>query len=222
MAGTTLRKLVYNIRTLIKDVHSDDFKFTDRNIAFWIGYERAKIIKQEADKSRAISSNVIQHIVVDVNVVDKGDRVGTKIDEGESRTVELPTFVNSNKGNLIMSVYGLDNNIITLQSKSKAIRNKYNKYGKKFPVAYYDDKHIYFISCEMVGSRLSVEGVFEDPLEVLRIQNPDLTEDELWDLDYPIDDNTIDMINSLIKANELNLYFQLNEDKLNNAQNNTA
>lgn len=222
MAGTTLRKLVYNIRTLIKDVHSDDFKFTDRNIAFWIGHLRAKIIKQEADKSRPISSNVSQNLLVDVEVVDKGDRVGTKIGESESRTVELPTFINSNKGNLIMSVYGLDNNIITLQPKSRAIRNKHNKYGKKFPVAYYDNKRIYFISCELVGAKLTVEGVFEDPLEVLRMQNPDLTEDELWDLEYPIDDNTIDMINSLIKSNELNLYFQLNEDKLNNAQNNTA
>jgi len=219
--GTTLRKLVYNIRTLIKDVHSDDLKFTDRNIAFWIGYMRAKIVKQEADKSRPLSTNITQELTINISDIDKGVRIGETVGETESRTNRIPSFVNSNKGNLLLSIYGMDNTIITIQSKAKAIRNKHNKYGKKFPVAYLDGEYIYFISCSMVGEKLTLEGVFQDPLEVLKLQNPDLSEDELWDLPYPIDDNTIDMINSLIKQNELNLYFQLNEDKLNNAQNNS-
>lgn len=221
MAGTTLRKLVYNVRTLIKDVHSDDIKFTDRNIAFWIGYLRAKVIKQEADKSRPLSSNITQTIPVTISDVDQGIRIGEETGETESRSGSIPSLVNSNKGNLLTGIYGIDNNPIVIQAKAKAIRNKHNKYGKKFPVAFLDGQHIYFISCSMVGYKLFIEGVFQDPLEALKLENPGLSEDELWDLEYPIDSNTIDMINSLIKSNELNLYFQLQEDKLNNSQNNS-
>lgn len=220
----SLKHLIYNIRTLIKDVHSDDIKFTDRNIAYWIKYLRVKLIRQDFEKNRSISDNIIQEISVDLESVDKGQTKGVETGEFEIKSkTKLPKFISTYNKDLLLNIssYIDDEFVLIVQPKSVAIRNHNNKYGKKFPVAYLDNGYLYIKGCNFYIENILITGVFEDPMEAAKFNNPDITEDDFYNMDYPLEDHMIDMINSIIKSNELNLYFQLPEDKVNDAQNNS-
>lgn len=220
----SLKHIIYNIRTLIKDRHSDDLKFTDRNIAYWVTYLRTKLIRQDIDKGREISDNIIQKISVDLESVDKGSSVNTEIKEYQVKSKQkLPRFLSVAKGDLVLTIGSKvdDSFFITLQPKSKATKNCYNKYGKKYPVAYLDNGYLYIKGCNFYIENVLIHGVFQDPEEVEKFNNPDYTLDDYYNKEFPIEQHMIDMINSIIKSNELNLYFQLEEDKTNNAQNNS-
>lgn len=225
MATTnSLRHIIYNIRTLIKDRHSDDLKFTDRNIAYWIKYLRVKLIRQDYEKGRDPSDNITQSISVDVESVDTGSSISQTTGEFQIKSkTKLPKFISTYHRDLMLTVgSAIDESFnIIIQSKAKAIRNCKTKYGKKFPVAYLDNGYLYIIGCNFYIENVVVSGVFEDPEEVEKFNNPDYNEDDFYDKDYPLEGHMIDMINNIIKTNELNLYFQLPEDKVNDAQTNS-
>lgn len=216
----TLNKIIYNIRTLIKDRHSDDFNFTDRNIEFWLMYLRAKLISQSVDKNRPISDNIKQTLYnVEVETVDSGSDANLSLGLKDIRTKEpIPKLISTPKGDLLISVYGIDGiTPITIQPKARAIRNKYNKYASKFPVAYLDRGRIYLVNCSFGAvTNISVEGVFNSPTEVDLLNG--LTREEILEKDYPIETRMLDTIHDLIKEKELNLFYQLEDDKVNDAQ----
>lgn len=219
--NNTLRHIVYNIRTLIKDRHSDDLQFTDRNIAYWVKYLRAKLIRQGIDRGNSISDNITQEIPVDFESIDTGSSSGVETGNREIKSsTKIPKFISSKNKDLLTVITSPvdDSFIVTIQPKSKAIRNHNNKYGRKYPVAYLDNGYLYIKGCNFYIENLDVTGVFQDPEEAARFNNPELTSDEFMDEDYPIEDHMIDMINSIVKSNELNLYFQIPSDKVNDAQ----
>lgn len=220
----SLKHIIYNIRTLIKDVHSDDIKFTDRNIAYWIKYLRVKLIRQDYEKNRSISDNIKQEISVDVESIDIGTDKGIETGEFHIKSkLKIPKFISAYQKDLILDIKGIDDNFdITVQTKAKALKNRDSKYGQKFPVAYLDKGYLYIVGCNFYIENVNITGVFNDPEEVDKFNNPlTFNEDDFYDKDYPIEDHMIDMINSIIKSNELNLYFQLSEDKLNDSQTNS-
>lgn len=220
----SLKHLIYNIRTLIKDRHSDDIKFTDRNIAYWIKYLRVKLIRQDFDRNRSVSDNIIQEISVDLESIDKGQTKGIELDDFEIKSKQkLPKFISTQNKDLLLNISSSidDEFVITIQPKSVATKNQNNKYGKKFPVAYLDNGYLYIKGCNFYIENVLITGVFEDPESATKFNNPNITENEFYEMDYPLENHMIDMINSIIKSNELNLYFQIPEDKVNDAQNNS-
>lgn len=222
--ANTLRHIIYNIRTLIKDRHSDDIKFTDRNIAYWVKNLRDRIIRQQVNNNQSIGDSITQNISVDLTSEDTGINLGVESSELRVKSIrKLPKFISAHKKDLILGIYSEidDTFVVTIQPKAKAIRNCSNKYGYKFPVAYLDKGYLYIKGCNFYIENVIVSGVFQDPEEAEKFNNPDISEDDFMDMEYPIDGNMINQINDLIKANELNLYFQIPEDKVNDAQTNS-
>lgn len=220
----SLRHIIYNIRTLIKDRHSDDIKFSDSNIEYWIKYIRARLIRQEVNSNQTIGDSLIQEVIIPMEVVDSGSKIDIESNTPVLKSsIKIPKFINTHKRDLFLSVSSPidDSFVITIQPRAKAIRNKYNKYGKKYPVAYLYEGYIYIIKCDFYIEDILISGVFQDPFAVEKLKNPDLTEEDFMDMDYPIDDDMINQINDIIKSNELNLYFQIPEDKVNDAQTNS-
>ena len=78
----TINQIIYNLRKLLKDT-SDDIKLSDRNFEFIINYLREKLIVQQIQKGRSISSNIKQ---------DLGQVLVEKVDMNDSG------FVNVKKG----------------------------------------------------------------------------------------------------------------------------
>lgn len=219
----TINEIIYNIRAELKMNKSDDISLSDRNIEFMVNFLREKLIVQQLQKGRSISSNIKQDLgQVPLTKVDRND--GTlATDRLILRTsVAVPQPIELDQMDLFTYVGGLDKQSpIPFKTKANAKWNKYNKYASKQPLAYYSNGYIYITNCSNPNLKwINIEGVFLDPRDVHSFKNPDGTPCYNPDTDnYPVSGRMLDTINDLIKTKELNLFMQLVEDSTNNASN---
>jgi hypothetical protein len=218
----TINQIIYNIRRELKDT-SDDVKLSDRNIEFIVNFLREKLIVQQLQKGRSISSNIKQDFgQVAVEKVDLNDNGILKTNKFIFRTVlELPVPIELDQKDCFTYIGGLDKQSpIDFKTKALAIWNKHNKYSSKLQVAYYNNKRIYINNCPNPNLRyINIEGVFANPREVSKFNKPNGQPCYNPDVDnYPISGRMLDMINSLFKK-ELDLFYQLPEDITNDASN---
>lgn len=216
----TINELVFNVRNQIKQAKSDDLAISDRHIEFMINYLREKLITQQIQKGRSISSNITQDLgQVELQQVDQAD--GTiVIDKPILRTVrKVPQPVEVNQKDLFTYVGGLDKHSpISYKTKANVKWNKYNKYASKEKLAYYKNGYIYLTNCPNPNLKwINIEGVFSNPREVHSFQFPNGTPCYNPDVDrYPISGSMVDTINDLLKNKELNIFLQVPEDITNN------
>lgn len=214
----TLRKIIYDIRGLIRDAKSDDLHFTDRQIAFWINNRRAKLIKERLDKGQSISSQTYQ--VVDNLSIDYIDSIiGLDVDSGckVMRVGKLPNIIEDSDGQpLIFGLRALDVfSTIPLMHKVQAIKVKNNKYTKNMLIAFIENEFIYILGNNAYLENLTLNAVFEDPFDA----NKYITgEDMSYDDPYPMDANLVDLLKQLIISENLSAYVQLPEDRDNDAE----
>lgn len=222
---STINELIYNVRMEIKDFKSDDIKLSDRNIEFLINFLRVKLIRQDVDKNKSVSPNYEQSLgVIELENVDKSEDDDFPTGTSILRSVkEIPTPVDVKGDELITSIRGLDGgNRIDFKPEVQAIKNLWTKYASKRLVAYYSGNRLYIVNCLNELENITVTGVFENPREVANFKRKDGEPCYNPDKDrYPISSHLIDMINTLIKRQELDLYFQLIEDKINDGQSNS-
>lgn len=217
----TINQIIYNLRKLIRDSGSDDLKFSDRQLEFMFNYVRAKYLKQEIDKGKSISDNVKQ----DLGVVRL-----TRVDVSESSTAptsrlilrtenKIPKVLELNHSDAITYVGGVDKlSPFQFSTKAKVNWQAHSRFGPKNKQAYLREGYIYLTGCDKSTKYINIEGVFEDPRQVKNFKsatgqacyNPDVDE-------YPISGYAIDTINKIIIKEELNAYFQLREDNINDA-----
>lgn len=220
----TLAEIIYNLRQEIKDNNSDDLKFSDRNLEFMINYIRIKLIRQDIQKGRTVNPNIQQNLgVLKLEISDKSEDVDYITGHEILRTIdEIPTPIDIDGTPLITFISGLDgSNRIDIKPRVLAIKNKDTKYASKRLVAYTANNKIYIPNCNKELTYITVDGVFENPREVSKFKNKD--GESCFDIQkdrYPISGHMIDMLNSIIKRNELDLYFQLIEDDVNDGETN--
>lgn len=216
-----IKELVYNLRNQLKAVWSDDIKMSDRQIEFMINYIREKLIVQQLQKGRSISSNIKQDLgQVALQKVDKAD--GTiAIGKDILRTIaKVPQPIELDQQDLFTYIGGLDKqSSIPYKTKANVRWNKYNKYSSKEPLSYYSNGYIYITNCSNPSLRyINIEGVFLNPRDVHSFKYPNGTPCYNPDTDnYPMSGRMVDIMNDLIKTKELNLFFQIPEDNTNNA-----
>lgn len=218
----TINELIYNVRMEIKDFKSDDIKLSDRNIEFLINFLRVKLIRQDVQKQKSTSPNYEQSLgVLELENVDKSEDSDFPTGTNILRSVkEIPTPIDVDGSELITGIYGLDGgNRIDFKPRVQAIKNSWTKYASKRLVAYYSGNRLYIVNCLNELENIIVDGVFENPREVAKFKKKDGEPCYNPDVDrYPISGHMIDMMNSLIKRQELDLYFRLIEDKINDGQ----
>lgn len=217
----TENELVYNIRSQLKIARPDDLNISDRQILFMINYLREKLIVQQLQKNRSISSNIKQDLgQVPIEKVDKND--GTLVTNKDifKTVVKVPQPIEADQMDLFTYIGGLDKQSpIPYKTKANAKWNKYNKYASKEPLAYYSNGYIYITDCaNPLLKYINIEGVFLNPREVQKFKFPNGNPCYNPDVDqYPISGRMIDTINQLIKKQELGEFLQLVEDSTNNA-----
>lgn len=221
----TINELIYTVRMEIKDFKSDDIKLSDRNIEFLINFLRVKLIRQEIQKNRDVSSSIEQNLgVIELEQVDISEDSDFITDSYILRSVkEIPTPIDVNGNELITTITGLDGgNRIDFKSKAQAIKNSWTKYASKRLAAYYFGNRIYLVNCPDETQFITVNGVFENPRDVAAFTRKDGEPCYNPNKDrYPMSMHMNDQITSLIKRKELDLYFQLIEDKINDGQSNS-
>lgn len=208
----TLDKIIYNVRNLIRDNRSDDIKISDRQLEFIVLYYRARLIKNDEDKKRTLSSNVIQDLGnVPLTRIDTAEDTVIKSNQFVLRTTtKIPKLIELNNKDAIMYVGSIDkSSAIDFVSKARSKWNKYNKYGKTLPTAYYRNGYVYIVDCPKLLKYINIEGIFEDPRTVPGF---DITTD-----DYPISAYMISTINDFVLSKELAVFLQSIPDEVNDA-----
>lgn len=212
----TLRKIIYDIRGLIRDAKSDDKHFTDRQIAFWVTTLRARLLKERIDRGNSISSANYQ--TIDSAEVKLESVVpGINVDCNILRAGPFPEIMEDNNGKPIISdVRGLNiKSSYTVMPKVQALKVKHNKYTKNHPVIFKEDGYLYLLGKDEFITNLKFEAVFDDP-DAANIFN----EGKPLSLDdyYPISASLLDIIKEIIISKNLALYVQLPEDRVNDAE----
>lgn len=219
----TLPHLVYNLRNLIRDNRSDDIKITDRQIEFIINYYRARLIKQEVDKKRPISSNVIQDIgQIALVKVDSAEVNGLVLGQNVLKTtLPIPKLVELNNRDAIMYVGGLDKmSSIDFVSKSQSRWNRFNTYGQNLPTAYYRNGYIYIENCPKLLKFINIEGIFTDPREVSKYKNSGTPCYDIVNDPYPMSEYMISALTDMVISKELTFFLQMVPDDINDAADN--
>lgn len=209
-------QLRYNIKNQLKISRPESANISDRQIDFMIDYIREKLLVQHIQKGRSISANIKQ---------DLGNVELTRIQAGHSDTllrskVRIPQPIELDYQDAITYVGGLNKRSpIPFVTRAKAEWNMYNKYTGKNELSYYDDGHIYISGCKNPNLKyINVEGIFLHPKDVSTFVRQDGTPAYNEDTDdYPLSGRFIDMMNTLIKGKELDLFVQIAEDSTNNA-----
>ena len=217
----TINQIIYNIRGQINQAKSDDLKISDRQIEFMCNYIREKLIVQQLQKGRSISSNIKQDLgLVNLQLMDASN---STLLSGKHifRTIDkVPQPIELDQMDLFTYIGGIDRqSAIPYKTKATVRWNKYNKYGSKSPIAYYSEGYIYITNCaNPLLQTINIEGVFLNPREVQKFKFPNGNPCYNPDVDsYPISGRMIDTLNDLVKK-ELNIFLQTKEDTTNDAQ----
>lgn len=213
---STIRELVYNLRGLVKDSKSDDIDLSDRQYEYIINYLREKVVVQQLQKGRSVSSNLIQDLgQVKLELIDAGEGY-IETDKYILKTSRaIPQPIEGNQMDLFTYIGGLDKSSpIPFKAKARAPWRKYTKYQSKIPMAYFLNQHIYIQDTDNLLENINIEGVFSNPREAFNFVYPDKDFDNER---YPISGKLIDQINSLFKNQELSVFLQIVEDNTNDA-----
>lgn len=222
----TINELIYNIKNQLKIARPDDIVLSDRQVEFMINYIREKLIVQQLQKGRSISSNIKQDLgQVQVISVDKASDGELLSYNRIFRTLnKVPQPIELDQMDLFTYIGGLDKHSAFSYKTKAAVRwNKHTKYASKTPLAYYSDGYIFITNCaNPLLEYINIEGVFANPRKVKDFKDTDGKTCYNPDKDsYPISGRMIDMMNKLIKEGELNMFMQLQEDTTNNADSKT-
>lgn len=222
-----VEKLVYDVREALKK-YSDDNELSDDMIMYLYDVKRAKYIRQAINNTmRPIDISVKQNLCLSLEVVSAlecGLDIGCK--ELVRTTRPIPTPLQLHDRSAITRIGPVDRigkrfNFIT---RDRAVMVVDAPYPNAVYAFLHTDDHIYFVSGNKNSNLLScvtVEGVFENPLELANYTNCCGCTDavpcfNLLTSDYPIQPHYIDIIRTEI-IQELAKLDVIKEDEVNNS-----
>ena len=215
----TLAEIIRNLKKIIKDT-SDDYQISDYQMIYIVNYVRDFLIRQDFERGRSLSSNIIQGLKdVEYDSVDKAESTVTEADEDIFKSIlAIPKPIEVYNKDLITYVGGVNRTEpIQFTTSVRAYRDKYSKYTGAMQRAYLRDNHMYLEGCEDWAKYNYIEGVFFDPIQVWIFNGLTNADDPNLNLEYPISGHMLKTLNDIILKNELNLLKVLLDDDLNNA-----
>lgn len=208
----TFNQLKYDL-LLLKNggVLSDDDPLTLSQLGFWINNTRATLIRQDLNKKRSISDNIIQDLgCVPVIYVDAAQCCNLAIGCSVLRTVDkIPRPVEIDHKDLITRVG--PNNVTSIEwlfvPYNRAQVARHGRYSKNMPKAFYHNGYIFVINPPDGIEFINIQGVFEDPAAVKSFSTCSGTPCYSDDDEYPISAWMIEIMKTAIKNNNLSLFM---------------
>jgi len=216
----TLRQMVYDIKNIAYGgLQSDDAKLSDRQIAYWIKQQRARLIKQELSKKTRIPESYIQHIpCLELELVNDAECCQTynKCKVLRSK-LPIPTTITRGGKSTIVSVSSVDGmHHFSETTFFKVKTNKYAKYTGDLRRWFLKDDYLYITNDSDI-KRLAIAGVFEDPEELSNFVTCEDKECFTEDSEFPITMDMAGMVTSIILQERLGIIKQMPTDTTNNA-----
>ena len=209
----TLSNLIDNILQIARNNNVVESEHLSRHqIALWIHYYRAFMIKQWIDRERLLD-DIDEMFIQTIEPIhlDKVETSPGKIVYVGDR--ELPKLIKFNKRVGVVAVRDMHGNLIQLGSYTKAKLQKYRKATCADYIAWVKGNKIYVEGDSNLLEWISVDVIAEDPTDLGDCWDPD---DE-----YPIPGAMIPTIVQLIMERELNVMVRMPSDTTNNSEDNT-
>lgn len=209
----SLNNLIDNILQIARNNNVAESEHLSRHqIALWIHYYRAFMIKQWIDKERLLD-DIDEMFIQTIEPIhlDKVETSPGKIVYVGDR--ELPKLIKFNKRVGVVAVRDMYGNLIQLGSYTKAKLQKYRKATCADYIAWVKGNKIYVEGDSNLLEWISVDVIAEDPTDLGDCWDPD---DE-----YPIPGAMIPTIVQLIMERELNVMVSMPSDTTNNSEDNT-
>ena len=209
----TLSNLIDNILQIARNNNVAESEHLSRHqIALWIHYYRAFMIKQWIDRERLLD-DIDEMFIQTIEPIhlDKVETSPGKIVYVGDR--ELPKLIKFNKRVGVVAVRDMHGNLIQLGSYTKAKLQKYRKATCADYIAWVKGNKIYVEGDSNLLEWISVDVIAEDPTDLGDCWDPD---DE-----YPIPGAMIPTIVQLIMERELNVMVRMPSDTTNNSEDNT-
>lgn len=193
----TINEIIFNVKQMMNAKgYQEEYNFTDSYIAFLINIERANIF----NKTQEISNTYYQRLKLELekfnDVYISKDTIPNIIGH-TSPTKE--TFT-------LRGIYVNDQLIASYISSKEWNFRKYRRFTKNINLFTIIENKVYLTIDNYYITYLKdieLEGIFNDPIEVYKINNPNyiFMED---DFEYPLPDKYI----SIISNNIFNLYIR--------------
>lgn len=206
----SLNNLVDNILQIARNNNVAESEHLSRHqIALWISYYRAYLIKQWIDKDRQLDDMFIQ--TIEPIHLDKIETSPGKIKYVGDQ--ELPKLIAFNKRSGVVAVRDMYGNLIQLGSQTKAKLQKYRKATCADYIAWVKGNKIYVEGDSNVLEYISVDVIAENPEDLKDCFDPD---DE-----YPVPGAMIPTIIQLILERELRTMVTMPSDVENDSEDDT-
>ena len=151
---------------------SDDSRLSDRHIYHILKYLRAKKVKEKADKSHQLSPFLYNTVdCFPMELAEPGDCgciiTGCKVLKS---TYDLPMIVTA-RNRILLDVYTLLGEKIDYLPKSRVRNISKTRTMKDKRFWYVHNKKIIVIDPDNMLENISIEGIFNDPLELMNISS---------------------------------------------------
>lgn len=164
----TLKEIVYDIYNLLHSGRTNDTEIISYyQIEFIVKNTRNTLIRQDLQKGRTVSENIIQHIYnMKVSPVDTSDNLCTLFTGCYIvRTdLQLPKFLEGIDRDMITSIQpsSITSQNYTFVPRSRVSYLGRNKWNKNMPFAFLRDRYLYLIA-DFNTEFVTVEGILENP-----------------------------------------------------------
>ena len=206
----SLNNLIDNVLQIARNNNVAESEHLSRHqIALWISYYRAYLIKQWIDKDREIDEMFTQ--TIEPIHLDKVETSPGKIVYVGDK--ELPKLIAFNNRSGVIAVRDMYGNIIQVGNYTKAKLQKYRKATCADYIAWVKGDKIYVEGDSNQLEYISVDVIAETPEDLKSCFDPD---DE-----YPVPGSMIPTIIQMILTNELRTMITVPSDITNNSEDNT-
>ena len=202
--GTSLNSFVYDVLSTIEGASrlSDDIEISNEQIEYLACNNRAFLIRQDQNKGRSLSDNVIQVLsCVEVIEVDASECCDIQTECHILRTKNrIPRPIEVHQKDLIVRVAGIDmlGKGWSIVPYARAIRSGISKHTKNTTRAFFHNGYVYIINAPVGIKKISISLVAEDPREAGQFANcsgnPCYTNDD----SFPISNHMLPLLKDLV------------------------
>jgi hypothetical protein len=222
-------EIIYNIKNLIAGgIQSDDQDLSDMQLAFIVNYYRARLFKQDQEKSRLNKDSYVQNLgKVTLIQADKNEcYLTSSCILRTEKQIPMP----------IESVFGINLTFVGLMNGRPFNYKAHNampwkhaaKYVGKEPTYYYQNGYLYIVDPPTIDiDYINIQGVFEKPEVAMRFRSCECELNNLdcfdtYDFEYKIPLHYVDTLVKMCADTELKLLRAIPADTSNNSVSQTG
>lgn len=213
----TIGEAIQRVQSLYsRGVQSDDTRLSSRHIYSKLISARAMILYQQMSKKNKINDwnyqtlKNVQLVTINIEGVLKVAKT----------VLPLPKPIRSNINHSIEYVIGSDTPVrFDETNKKELLYIKGNRYTSRNAKYIIENNHMY-LYCKRIPNSIEIKMLCEDPYEGYLFSNPDI--DTPFNLQFPVDEDLIDVIIELAYKELVELFKTQKEDTKTDAKDNIA